>query len=66
MGCDGSGDMHYKACEMLRVLQPVMVQNNAAYCQTLFNETSVLPPHSQSEELGYVYHVWCDLLQQLP
>lgn len=45
--------MHYKACEMHPILNPVMVQNNADYCQinsqTSFNENSMLFPYSQSE-----------------
>lgn len=69
--------MHYKASEMNPILKPVMVQNNADYCQIngqTFNENSVLPPRRGAQpiraavgwSLGHVYEVWGDLLQQLP
>lgn len=73
------GHMHYKACEMHPILKPVMVQNNADYCQinrqTSFNENSLCCLHkgepSQSEpwrgrSLRHAFEVWGDLLQQLP
>lgn len=51
------GHMHYKASDMHPILKPVMVQNNADYCQinwwTSFNENSLCCLHtgepSQSE-----------------